>query len=149
MYARTPALIGLFLPLLAAAALGQPAEARRPAANVRGSYFGNFFSKGGDIWQTDMTLSFQSERRVGGQLNVAATIRDVIITGSYSPSSRITITGRSGPSQRPLRIKLNGKVTPEPNLDRVTITGTYSITGSMRESGTFEMVGSSNSGGEF
>jgi hypothetical protein len=149
MHVRTPVFLGLCLSVLTATSLGQPAQARREVANIRGSYFGNFISNGGDIWQTDMTLSFQSARRVGGQLNVAATIRNVTVTGTYAASNRISLTGRVGRGQRPLRIKLTGRVMPQPDQDRVTITGTYTVSGSARESGTFELVGSGNSREEF
>jgi hypothetical protein len=149
MYARSTALIGLCLPLLAVASLGRPAQAGREVSSIRGSYFGNFFSNGGDIWQTDMTLSFQSSRRIGGQLNVAGTIQNLPITGSYAGSGRITLTGKSSRGQRPFRIKLSGKVQPAAEQDRVNITGTYTTSGAVRESGTFELVGFSNDPQEF
>lgn len=125
------------------AALGQPrpAAARRAAPNIRGSYFGHFQSTGGDFWTSDLTLTIQANRKVSGQVNVAAIIRGASVMGTVSPSQQFHLTARSVRGQRPMKMMLKGRAMLDPDTERITLTGNYSATGAVREKGTFTLVG--------
>jgi hypothetical protein len=124
----------------------RPAEARRAAPSILGSYFGSFQSTGGDYWTADMTLTIQTTRRVSGQMNMAGIIRGAGVEGKFSPSMQFDLIGREVRGQRPMRMKLHGKAILDVDTGRVTLSGTYTVTGSVREKGTFELVGNNHGG---
>jgi hypothetical protein len=132
--------------LLTSVALPRPVAARRAAPNIRGSYFGSFQSTGGDFWTADMTLTIQTARRVSGQMNMAGIIRGAGVSGTFSPTQEFTLIGRAAKWQRPMRMKLRGRASIDPDNNRVTLSGTYQATGSVRESGNFELVGTAQTG---
>lgn len=132
--------------LFAYLAFPRPAAAKRAAPNIRGSYFGAFQSTGGDYWTADMTLTFQSTRQVSGLMNLAGIIWGAGVQGTFTPAQQFNLTGQSPRGQRPYRLKLRGKATLDPDTGRAVLTGTYVITGAMREKGTFELQGSTNGG---
>lgn len=139
---------GLFAAAFVLTLLAQPrpAAARRAAPSIRGSYFGSFQSTGGDYWTADMTLTIQTARRVSGQMNMAGIIRGAGVEGKFSPSMQFDLVGREIRGQRPMRMKLRGKANIDVDTGRVTLAGTYSVTGSVREKGTFELVGNNQGG---
>lgn len=147
MYRSLP-VAALLVPtsLLASLAMPRPVEAKRAAPNIRGSYFGAFQSTGGDFWTADMTLTFQNTRQVSGLMNLSGIIRGAGVYGTFTPSQQFNITGQSPRGQRPFRVKLRGKATINEETGRVTLNGTYVITGSMREKGTFQLTGNTNGG---
>lgn len=132
--------------LLTSLALPRPAAARRTAPNIRGSYFGSFQSTGGDFWTADMTLTVQTARRVSGQMNMAGIIRGAGVSGTFGPSQQFTLIGRAAKWQRSMRMKLSGRASIDPETNRVTLRGTYQATGSVREKGNFELVGTAQTG---
>lgn len=150
MYRSIPgAALALSASLLACLWLPQPAAARRSIPNIRGSYFGSFQSSRGNFWTADLTLSFQSARRVGGQMNLAAIIRDAGVQGVVSPSHRFNLIARLPRGQRPLQLHLRGKATLVPDTNRIILSGTYVATGAVQEKGNFELSGSNNGGPSF
>ena len=132
--------------LLTSLARPRPAAARRAAPNIRGSYFGSFQSTDGDYWTADMTLTIQASNRISGQVNMAGIIREAGVVGTISPSMQLNLTGRETRGQRPMRMKLSGKAIIDPDSDRVTLRGSYTVTGAVREKGTFELVGNTQGG---
>jgi hypothetical protein len=150
MYPRHSAAVALVVTTLglAAVAVARPAAARRAAPDIRGSYFGNLRNTRGDLRQCDVVIASQNARWVGGVLNVAALPQGASMTGVLSGSDRITLCAQSSQGRKPVRIKLRARFEMEPEFDRVVITGNYVITGGMQEKGTFELVGSNNSGPE-
>lgn len=120
----------------------QPAQARVPAPNVGGSYFGTFKSTSGNVWNVGFNVYQQVGSHLDGQLTIAALNRDVPLTGSCSSVSTFTLVGSSGFGRNAVRFKLRGVCHPGSGGDDLTsFTGDYIVTGARQERGTFTLSG--------
>lgn len=133
-----PALCGLLLlPVLTTPA----AAGRRPVPDVRGSYFGNFVSSS-DTLPGEVNLFLQSRSRVGGDLRIGSRFGSVMLNGAITANRRLRLAGDSGMGRNRVHFRLTGALRPASGEDPPRLEGRYRATGAIRESGSFQLVGS-------
>ena len=139
MNRRTSLALGaLFLILLAPSA---PAIGANDAQNMRGSYFGSFTTSTGNTLFSDINITLQAQKVIGGTFNMGAVLRGVVFSGKCRPNGGFVATAVIQEGDGKTKIRLNGTASPAGNGLQSTLIGTYRLTGRRKERGTFHFTG--------
>lgn len=120
-----------------------PARSAPPSADVRGSYFGTFTNSANNVLYSDLNVTLQDKKVIAGSFSMGAVLQGVHFTGKCSPSGKFTATGFVQHGEKKLRVRLTGTHVPGGSGALAELEGTYTVSGPLRDRGTFFFSGGS------